>query len=370
MNRWKRVLFFVVCLVLWSNAAAAEVCYSVFDEESGEMVYQTAWPLRENDEFLTGDNRRYRIEKVDGDTAQARLLETVKLSEIVRAAEERQDFFMKTAYAADKPLIGVYHTHNDESYIETDGEESSETGDGGIVKVGDAFAEALEGNGLAVLHSTESHIPHDNMAYERSRRTAAKIVKEHPAAIFDLHRDATPPEAYQGEINGEPVTKVQLVVGKYGPTGKQIEEYAMHMKAVSDEEYPGLVKGIFFAKGGDYNQDLHTHSMLLEVGSHTNDRHQAEKGISLFANVVPKVLGVKTAQAAPSTQKVEQTQSADEGGGAMKSAMYLLLAFLGGTIIYSYVSLGSVQEAKTKLNHFVHREFRDVFGGKKDDDKK
>lgn len=372
MNRWYRIIFMTLCFMLVAGSAAASSCYTVIDAASGETVYQTAWPMRENDEFLTSDNKRYRINKIDGQTATAELLEIVKLSSLDFAAAEpeRTAGFVKTAYAAEeKPIIGVYHTHNDESYVKSDGEESNDRGEGGILKVGDAFSAALEANGLEVIHSLDNHTPHDNMAYERSRRTAAKIVKQHPAAIFDLHRDATPPEVYQGEINGEAVTKVQLVVGKYGPTGKQIEDYAMNMKAVADEEYPGLVKGIFFAKGGDYNQDLHTHSMLLEVGSHTNDRQQAEKGIALFANVVPKVLGMKTAEAAP-PGTANTAKAAGDGSGAMKSAMYMLLLVLGGTVIYAYVSMGSLREAKAKMNHFMTKEFNDVFGHKNDKDKK
>lgn len=372
MNKWYRIFCLTLFFMLVAGSVAAHGCYTVIDSATGETVYQTAWPMQENDEFLTSDNRRYRIRQIDGQTAKAELLEIVKLSVRLTIPDEVATHgFLKSAYAAsEKPLIGVYHTHNDESYIQSDGEESNDRGEGGILKVGDAFSEALEANGLQVIHAVDNHIPHDNMAYERSRRTAAKLVKQHPAAIFDLHRDATPPEAYQGQIDGEAVTKVQLVVGKYGPTGKQIEDYAMQMKAVADEEYPGLVKGIFFAKGGDYNQDLHTHSMLLEVGSHTNDRQQAERGVALFANVVPKVLGIKSAEAAPNATGNTAAKAVGDGAGAMKAAMYLLLLVLGGTIIYTYISVGSVQEAKEKMHHFMTKEFQDVWSFKNNKDKK
>jgi stage II sporulation protein P len=115
------------------------------------------------------------------------------------------------------------------------------------------------------------------MAYERSRRTVANLLKQQPAAVFDVHRDALPPEGYETKLNGQKITKVQLVVGKRGPTGKQIEDYALQIKAAADKQHPDLIKGIFFAKGGDYNQDLHPRSMLLEVGSHTNSREEAKK---------------------------------------------------------------------------------------------
>lgn len=89
------------------------------------------------------------------------------------------------------------------------------------------------------------------MAYERSRRTIIDLVKQQPEAVFDVHRDAVPPQVYSTTINGQEVSKVQLVVGKYGPTGKQIEDYALQIKAEADKKYQGLVKGIFFAKGDD-----------------------------------------------------------------------------------------------------------------------
>ena len=36
------------------------------------------------------------------------------------------------------------------------------------------------------------HDPHDAMAYDRSRRTAAELLKKNPIALLDIHRDAVP----------------------------------------------------------------------------------------------------------------------------------------------------------------------------------
>ena len=88
----------------------------------------------------------------------------------------------------------------------------------------------------------------------RDSRTVVSLLKEGPAAVFDVHRDATPPEAYRGEIDGQDVTKVQLVVGKYGPTSKQIEEYALQMKAASDNLHPGPVSYTHLTPGGATTQ--------------------------------------------------------------------------------------------------------------------
>ena len=57
------------------------------------------------------------------------------------------------------------------------------------------------------------------------------------------------------------------------------------------KQTPGLSNGIFMGKG-DYNQDLSPRVTLIEVGSHTNSKDEAEKGAKLFASTIPVVLGV------------------------------------------------------------------------------
>ena len=270
--------------------------------------------------------------------------------------------------------VAIYHTHSDESYIPTDGKESI-LGAGGIYKVGDAFTSALKSKGMEVIQSDAKHDPHDDMAYERSRRTVIDLLKQQPDAIFDVHRDSTPPEVYKTNINGQDITKLQLVVGKYGATGKQIEDYALQIKANSDKQHPGLIKGIFFAKGGDYNQDLYPKSMLLEVGSHTNDRQSAEKGIALFADVIPTILG-KTNNANETaagnqagTTGTAGFGSADTGpSGATKSIGWIVGTLIVGVAAFLFLSTGSMKEAKAKLKQFTTTEFANFFGPKTNDE--
>ena len=63
-----------------------------------------------------------------------------------------------------------------------------------------------------------------------------------------------------------------------------------------DEVSPGLSGGIFMGKG-NYNQDLTPRSILVEVGADTNSKTDAERGISLFAQSLPPVLGIETGPA-------------------------------------------------------------------------
>lgn len=351
--------------------------YFTIVDESGSVVYTTGWGVRVGDQFLTSENKRFEVIAVEGDTARAKFIGSVNLSQYAKPSRLYWSAILSptVAYAQEKGKVAIYHTHSDESYVPTDGADSK-YGQGGIYKVGDSFAEALKAKGLDVIHSDARHDPHDDMAYERSRRTAMDLIKQQPSAIFDVHRDSTPPEVYNTTINGQNVTKVQLVVGKYGPTGKQIEDYALQLKAESDKQHPGLIKGIFFAKGGDYNQDLMPRSMLLEVGSHTNDRASAERGIALFADVVPAIIGA--------TAPTPQAQNGEAGvgtaatgpSGATKSIGWIVGLVVVGAIAFLLLSTGSTKEAGAKLKQFTSTEFANFFGSKKrkknnhaDDDK-
>jgi stage II sporulation protein P len=339
--------------------------YNILDE-GGNVVYVTGWKIDVGDQFLTAENKRYEITSVKDDTAYAKLLGQVNLSQMgvqYTPVNWKSTLFSPVAKAQDKPKVAIYHTHSDESYVPSDGTDSS-YGNGGIYQVGDAFASALKNKGLDVIHSTTKHDPHDDMAYERSRRTAMELLKQQPSAMFDVHRDSTPPEVYQTTIDGEKITKVQLVVGKYGPTGKQIEDYALQIKAAADQQHPGLIKGIFFAKGGDYNQDLLPRSMLLEVGSHTNDKESAEKGVALFADVVPTILGATSPEPAAQNGTAGLGTAAAGPSGAAKSIGWIIGLLVVGAAAFLLISTGSIKEAKAKLKQFTSTEFANFLGPK------
>ncbi len=340
--------------------------YTIVDE-LGRPVFMTGWKVNIGDQCLTADNKRYEVTGISGDTANAKFVGEVNLSAYAPSSAVRYHAFAvhlaPRVASAQGNKVAIYHTHSDESYIEGDGKESI-LGDGGIYKVGKSFGDALQAQGLQPVISTAKHDPHDNMAYERSRRTAADLVKQQPAAVFDIHRDALPPEGYATKLNGQEMTKVQLVVGKYGPTGKQIEDYALKIKAAADQKHPGLIKGIFFAKGGDYNQDLHPRSMLLEVGSHTNSREEAQRGAALFADVIPAVLGQTSGQ--PGTPAGATGLGTQQAGpsGASKSIGWIVALLVVGVIAFLFISTGSMKEAGSKLKRFTSTEFANFLGPK------
>jgi stage II sporulation protein P len=185
-----------------------------------------------------------------------------------------------------------------------------------------------------------------------------------PDAMFDVHRDAAPPEAYKANINGQDVTKVQLVVGKYNPQVKANEDFALKLKATSDQKYPGLVKGIFYAKGGDYNQDLNPRNLLLEVGAHTNDRAAAERGVALIGNVIPTaVYGAGGGGGGGAAAPAGAPETAAPGvSGSTKAIGWIVgIAAVGG-IAFLLLSSGSTKDAGAKWNQFWNTEFANLIG--------
>lgn len=90
-------------------------------------------------------------------------------------------------------VVGIYHTHNAESYVPTSGTESKEDGQGDVLQVGKALAAALEKQGVEVHWTPSSHLPHDGQAYLRSRRTATELLRSNPDTLIDVHRRCHPP---------------------------------------------------------------------------------------------------------------------------------------------------------------------------------
>ena len=76
--------------------------------------------------------------------------------------------------------------------------------------------------------------------------------------------------------------QIRLVVGRQNQNMQANLDFAKQIKAYYDEKKPGLIKGIFMAKG-NYNQDLAPRSILIEVGTHTNSLEAAQNGAAVFA---------------------------------------------------------------------------------------
>ena len=329
--------------------------YSMKDLETEDIIMKTSRLVHLDDEYINQDNILYRVERLEGDTAWARNLGKITLSdfnqEVFLDSSISETFFPEgQKEQAGETVLGVYHSHGAESYVPSDGSESILQG-GGIIDVGDSFAHALEQKGFKIIHSDETHVPHDAMAYQRSRRTAEELLRSGAAALFDVHRDAVPPEEYLEVVNNEEEVQIQFVVGRQNQNFEANRKFAESLKKITDEEHPNLVKGIFMARGS-YNQDMLPMAILLEVGAHENTKEGAEESIALFADAVGTYFGAESA-------------GAREGLGmvALRSILWVILVAAVALGVYMLIGTGSVEELRAKLTHFFKKEFAE-FGGK------
>jgi stage II sporulation protein P len=366
------LLTLVICLLLFPLTSAAafnleldeifgqelqdEDYYQMISEE-GEVLLITGRRIYEEDEYLTSDNRLFRVMRVEEKLAYAAFIEEIDLqkhlqenfrSEVraVLAASSAQD----GGEGGVSRLIGLYHTHNAESYIPTDGTDSI-NGVGGIHEVGKSFKAALEDRGINVIHDETLHLPHDRGAYRRSRVTAQNLLAQGPDVIFDVHRDAAPREAYALAVDDEWITQVQFVVGRQNHNFSINRSFAFDLKGYADDITPELIKGVFFAHG-NYNQDLTPLNLLLEVGAHTNTREAAEEGIAFFAETVDFYFyGPDPGEAVPPVPGAEAPAGTRLGFWAALRTILGILAFLvvGGAGLL-WINAGSSEEFRRILS--------------------
>jgi len=202
------------------------------------------------------------------------------------------------------------------------------------------------------------------MAYQRSRRTATELLKKAPDAIIDIHRDAVPAEEYHGNVNGQPLAKIQLVVGRQNPQMETTNNFAKQLKATADNKSPGLIKGIFFGKGA-YNQDLYPRSILIEAGTYTNSRLKAQEGANIMADVIATTIYGEDYAKESTPGKGSTTKIPGEGGGASRTLFWMLGIAALGFGAYMLISTGGINELTEKAKQFSKREFANFLGDNK-----
>jgi len=343
------ILFFLISGLLLPGKITAldfighteESAISVYDQE-GNYVFSTIMGISVEDRYISEDNYEYLIETVNGNRAIARKLGQVDLLKGIS-----DDLTTLTPLAKQgKKLIGIYFTHNDESY--RPGADSIE-GKGEIHHVGKTLQNALEEKGIRVIRSDNLHLPHDGAAYERSRSTALALMKYRTDALFDLHRDAIPRrEEYQTQIAHQTVCQVRLVVGRQNPNIKVNDQFARQLKAISDNHYPGLVKGIFYGSG-NYNQQISPHSLLIEVGTHVSSLEEAQAATRLLSESIYRLLYGNAGE------RIENR----ENPGALSTIAWIIVIAIIGLFAYLYINEGSWEGVIKRIKTFFEREIID-----------
>ena len=198
---------------------------------------------------------------------------------------------------SDEVQVILYHTHNAETYLPTYGVSKVNGQNGGVVQAAAVFQAALQQKyGIRTIHSTTLHdYPNWNRSYQNSLSTATALLQANPQvkAIFDVHRDAgfSSKETTTATVNGKKAAQIMLVVGANQPNWKENLAFARQLEAKCNELYPGLLRNnIHLKETGRYNQQVHPHAVLLEIGSDLNTQEEADYAMECFAQVVYEVL--------------------------------------------------------------------------------
>ncbi len=240
---------------------------------------------------------------------QIRNVTKLSSQEIYENALLSPDFTIKLNAPADEPQVLIMHTHTTESYEPFardyfDSDFLSRTTDNSMNMnaVGDVMADVLEGKGIRTYHAETVHdYPSYNGSYDRSRETVAEILEKYPSikVVLDVHRDAI--ERQDGEriapsatINGKSCAQVMIICGcddgtmnmpdcmKNLRTASLFQQYMEHT-------YSGLTRPVLYDYR-QYNQDLTTGSLLIEVGGHANSIEQALYAGELSADAIADAL--------------------------------------------------------------------------------
>lgn len=341
---------------------AEEGYYIIKDIETKEVIVKTARKIYPGDEYINHENILYRVEKVQDSIAWARSLGRIELSGrpteehlLTAFAQSHSDRFLQLTEEAGVPSkIGVYHSHGAEAYEPSDGDAFIDEG-GGILRVGEQFVETAIEQGLEIIHTTRTHVPHDAGAYHRSRRTVEELLKDGSGILLDIHRDAVPAEDYIEEVEGKKTVQIQFVVGRQNQNVQTVRQFAESLKGHIDQHYPGLVKGIFMARG-NYNQDMSPQSLLLEVGTHKTSREGAKRSVQLFAEATSTYFG-------PPPSEEQAQPEGPLGETVWTSILWIILISGLGIGIYLVVGTKDAHELRAKVQKFFNREFQDLTGG-------
>lgn len=362
-----------------AKADTNKTYFTVYDENN-KVLFLKGEDVNEGDNYLSQDNKLYEIYSVDNNkkTAKAKFISDEKLPEYkVQPAKQMSKSIGQIAKAATKKLVGVYHTHNDESYYTPDGVDSV-YGKGGIHDVGKSLVSSLNKLGIETLYREDLHLPHNSGAYTRSQVTASALLNSGAQAIFDIHRDSTKRDYYLTKVNGKQMSAIRMVVGRSSANFEENKKFAYSIKSYADSAYEGLIKDIYIGKG-NYNQQLSSRAMLFEFGCENIEKELAQRSAEYLAKTLDVVLYGSDGASGLSLNDVSLTSSNGEtsvitgvastgtSDGKVNSneTLIVVLSIVGVVVLTLAIVLIFSKKARYKVGRFFSEMFAGIFGKKK-----
>lgn len=207
------------------------------------------------------------------------------------------------ASSKDKKIVYIYHTHSMESFLPLldNVKDPNRAMDShkNITLVGKKLGEELEKRGIGTIVNTTNftkQVLEKDMkywqSYDVSRPAVQQAMKQNKdiKLIFDLHRDSFGKKVTTVTINGKKYARTAFVIGAENPHYEQNLEMAKELSALMEKKYPGLNRMIAKKKGkgmdGNYNQDLSSRAVLIEIGGYDNTLEELNRTAEALAEVI------------------------------------------------------------------------------------
>lgn len=207
------------------------------------------------------------------------------------------------------PVVLIVHTHSSEAYTPEPGCTYTPTAayrtlddSRSVIAVGDALAEALEAQGIAVLHDRSCNDdPSYNDAYWTTLQKIEAWKQAYPSIqmVLDLHRDAVEDGSGQAVAlssvqDGQSAAQLMLVVGTdqgglEHPNWRENLANALKLQSVLQGQYPGLCRSLDL-RTERFNQHTAPGALLVEVGTNGNTLSQALHAAELLGDGLARML--------------------------------------------------------------------------------
>lgn len=280
--------------------------YLVYDELNNVLFESNV--VEEGDIFITKEFKQYEVYSVDEESLSA-YAEYVGRYIKPKIIYEESEGKLNLSSNIQKS-VGLYMTHNDESYVPTDGV-SSIYGAGGIHDVAESLADIFDILDYTVYLDETLHIPHDSSAYYRSASTARSLLEKNVDALFDIHRDGVSRSVYVKTIDGVERCKVRIVIGQANDNSEANLQFAMYLMTIAEEYCPWLFLDIYLAKG-HYNQALSSKALLFEMGTYLAEKSLVLDTVPYLTTVIDKTLFSTLVQEDNSLIVTDEVEKSDE----------------------------------------------------------
>ena len=265
----------------------------ITDKKSGKVIQQTYGTYYGN-QYFSLDNY-----------GQVRNCTDVSASVLLAQSRLLPEFRIKLN---STPQVLIMHTHTTESFEPSEREYYDDSfsyrcsdENMNVVAVGEEIRLQIEKCGISVIHDKTIHdYPSYNGSYERSAETVKKILEENPdiKVVLDIHRDAIATNgdliAPVVDVDGKKAAQIMIISGCDDGT-MNMPEYLKNFRLAAlfqqqiEEDSPGITRPILFDYR-QYNQDITTGSLLIEIGSHGNSIDQVKYSGNLIGSSIGKAL--------------------------------------------------------------------------------